>query len=214
MISLKIKTPLTGSSYYHIFNRGINRQHVFFTEDNYLYFLALVKKYCLNHMHILAYSLLPNHFHLIVKIKDELIITNQESVAVYTQTIPPRTLNDETEIGKQASKQLGKLFASYAMAINKQENRVGNLFDPKFKRLEITEQKHLEYAIFYTHYNPEKHGYSSNFRKYRFSSYSAISGNERTSINRELVWDIFGGKEDFLLYHAGVHHEIKKIILE
>ena len=94
MTSLKIKPPIIAGIYYHIFNRGINRQAVFFTEDNYFYFLSLIRKYCINHMHILAYSLLPNHFHLIVKIKDELNIPKQESGAVYTQTIPPRTLID------------------------------------------------------------------------------------------------------------------------
>lgn len=209
MTSIKIKTPIIGGNYYHLFNRGINRQTVFFTEDNYLYFFSLMKRYLISHMHILAYCLLPNHFHLIVKIKDELRYDTKSK-----QSIPPQTVNDTAEIGKLASKQLARLFASYAMAINKQENRVGNLFDPKFKRLEITDHKHLEYGIFYTHYNPEKHGYVHNYRAYQFSSFRAITETRTTNLNRELVWDIFGGKTNFMQYHKSVHNEINSIILE
>lgn len=208
MTALKTKTPLINGSYYHIFNRGVNKQRIFFTEKNYLYFLSLLKKYGLDYMHILAYSLLPNHFHLVVKIKNERISPKQESGAV---NMPSPTAPD---IGKLASKQLGRLFASYAMAINKQENRVGCLLDPKFKRIEITKQEYLEYAVFYTHYNPEKHGYIRNFKTYRFSSFQAINGKKTTNINRELVYAIFGGRDNFLQYHEGTHHELQNIILE
>ncbi|KJF44218.1 transposase [Draconibacterium sediminis] len=144
MPSIKTKTPLLGGGYYHLFNRGINREKIFFTTPNYHYFLLLIERYLMHYMDILAYCLLPNHFHLIVKIKDEV-----EAGAVSESKIQPRPLlQNEEEIGKLASKQLGRLFTSYAMAINKQENGVSNLFDPKFKRLEIDQHEYLEYLIF------------------------------------------------------------------
>ncbi len=210
MPSIKTKTPLLGGGYYHLFNRGINREKIFFTTPNYHYFLLLIERYLMHYMDILAYCLLPNHFHLIVKIKDEV-----EAGAVSESKIQPRPLlQNEEEIGKLASKQLGRLFTSYAMAINKQENRVSNLFDPKFKRLEIDQHEYLEYLIFYTHYNPEKHGLSNNFKTYFFSSYNALSGQKKTKLNRKLVWEIYGGQEEFLDFHNGMHSEVKQVIIE
>ncbi len=100
------------------------------------------------------------------------------------------------------------------MAINKQESRVGSLFDAKFKRLEITEQNYLEYAIFYTHYNPEKHGCSNNYRSYKYSSYLALTEKGTTNLNRQLVWDIFGGRDDFLQFHNRMYHEKENIFME
>jgi hypothetical protein len=100
------------------------------------------------------------------------------------------------------------------MAINNQENRVGNLFDPKYKRLLIENQDYLEYAIFYTHYNPEKHRITDNFRKYKYSSFKAINGIGKTSMPRDFVLELFGGKKEFLNYHNVLHEERTEIILE
>ncbi len=100
------------------------------------------------------------------------------------------------------------------MAINKQEKRVGSFFDAKFKRLEITTQDYLEYVIFYAHFNPEKHGYVTNFRNYRYSSYKAILAQSETNICRDFVFDLFGGKNEFLNYHEVMHDEREAVILE
>jgi hypothetical protein len=100
------------------------------------------------------------------------------------------------------------------MAINNQENRVGNLFDPKYKRLLIENQDYLEYAIFYPHFNPEKHGVSSDFKNYKYSSFKAINGKGKTSMARDFVLELFGGKEEFLNYHNVLHEERTEIILE
>jgi len=123
-------------------------------------------------------------------------------------------ITDETKIGKIVSNQFKRLFITYAMAINNQEGRVGNLFDPKYKRLLIENQDYLEYAIFYTHFNPERHGITDNFRNYKYSSFKAISGKSKTSIARDFVLELFGGKEEFMNYHDGLHEERPKIILE
>ena len=100
------------------------------------------------------------------------------------------------------------------MAINKQENRTGNFFDRSFKRLEISEQDYLEYVIFYTHYNSEKHGLADNFKKYKYSSYRAITSTLKTNVNREFVVDLFGGESEFHNYHAVMHDERESLILE
>ena len=54
---------------YHIYNRGNNKEDIFLGRDNFFYFLGLVKKYLDLIIDFYSYYLLPNHFHLIFKIK-------------------------------------------------------------------------------------------------------------------------------------------------
>ncbi len=74
MPAINIITPILGSNYYHIFNRGINRQNIFFSDRNYLYFLQLIDRFLSEYISILAYCLLPNHFHLIIKVNEKIAI--------------------------------------------------------------------------------------------------------------------------------------------
>ncbi len=61
--------PLEYNCYYHIFNRGNNRENIFKEERNYRYFLKLYAKYIEPVADTFAYCLLPNHFHLLVRTK-------------------------------------------------------------------------------------------------------------------------------------------------
>ena len=201
MPSVKVITPILGGHYYHLFNRGINRQTIFFRPVNYLYFLRQMSNFLDGYVHFMAYCLLPNHFHFVVKIKDEL-------------NIDGKILISEEDIGKVVSNQFRSIFISYSMAINNQENRSGGLFESKFKRLEIEDEEYLKYAIFYTHFNPQKHGIESDFRKYEHSSYHSILSSKATKIDRDLVLEIFGGKQEFVSYHQFFWDEKDAIVIE
>lgn len=194
MPSIKTITPILPERYYHIFNRGANKKRIFYTSENYNYFLFLLKKFLLTHIEVLAYSLLPNHFHIIDYTKSTTLNDNQYKI-------------DITKAFKQ-------LFISYAMAINNQENFTGNLFDPKFKRLEIDKEDYLKYLVFYTHYNPEKHRIINDFRQYHFSSYNAYVSISRSEIARKKILDLFGGQDEFMNYHQFIHSERQNLILE
>ena len=56
--------------YFHIFNRGNNRENVFYKPENSAYFLKKHTKYLLPILDTYAYCLLPNHFHLLVRVKN------------------------------------------------------------------------------------------------------------------------------------------------
>ena len=57
--------------FYHIYNRGNNSEKIFFSEENYAYFLKLLTKYIFPVADIYAYCLLNNHFHILVRIKEK-----------------------------------------------------------------------------------------------------------------------------------------------
>ncbi len=63
--------PLIHGNYYHIYNRGNNREDIFIEPPNYSYFLSLYAKYIDPVADTYAYCLLRNHFHLLVRIKME-----------------------------------------------------------------------------------------------------------------------------------------------
>lgn len=63
---------------YHIYNHGNNQQKIFFDRDNYVYFLETSKIHILPHADIIAWFLMPNHFHLMVYVK-EVSISKEET---------------------------------------------------------------------------------------------------------------------------------------
>lgn len=68
---MKNTEQLTSSSYYHIYNRGVNRMSIFAHESNYAYFLKKYLEYIGPIADTYAYCLLPNHFHFLIRTKDE-----------------------------------------------------------------------------------------------------------------------------------------------
>ena len=203
MPSIKTITPILGGSYYHIFNRGINNQKIFFTESNYSFFLKLLDKYLSSNVSVIAFCLLPNHFHLVIKVKDSTkgISTNAD-------------INEEKEVGNIVSEQFRRMFIAYSMAINKQEKRKSSLMDKNFKRLEITEHEYLKYCIFYVHFNSEKHGYVANFKDYKLSSFKAYLSEKETRIARKHGLEIFEDLESFINYHNVWHEHKHDTLLE
>jgi len=51
---------------YNIYNRGNNKQMIFFKPENYLYFLKKMQRFVLPHCDLIAYSLMPSHFHFLI----------------------------------------------------------------------------------------------------------------------------------------------------
>jgi len=169
--------PLQSRQYYHIYNRGNNKEPLFLETRNYAYFLKLYAKYINPVAETYAYCLLSNHFHLLVRIKD------CQSFEDWQSLTPSRAFSN--------------LFSTYTKAFNKAYERTGSLFEKPFKRNIITDNQYLLHLITYIHCNPQKHGFVDNFRDWPYSSYKLFTSNEKTSIQRNEVLDWFGGKMGF-----------------
>ena len=200
MPSKKVITPILAGKFYHLYNRGINRQEVFFTAANYHFFLQLIHQHLTDYCNVLTYALLPNHFHLIIEIKGSLMQKDK--------------VMDDEEPGNLFINQFRRLLISYTMAINKQEKRSGSLFDSRYKRLLIESEEYLKYLVFYCHFNPEKHGLTRDFTNYSFSSYNAYVSGKPTQIYRDFMIEIFGGLDNLIAFHQIMHEERSLLILE
>ena len=80
---------------YHIYNQGNNRQKIFFSRENYLFFLNKIKTHILPHADIVAWCLMPNHFHLMVYVHDlEIEVNSSEGVTPSDALTKTKTLNE------------------------------------------------------------------------------------------------------------------------
>lgn len=194
-------TPLLYDMYYHIYNRGNNRENIFFQERNYTHFMNLYAKYIEPIADIFAYCLMRNHFHLLVRIKsvDEILQSLKK---------PSRIINVRKEQDVQKplgadypSRQFSNFFNAYAKAINKTQGRTGSLFQHPFGRVPITNSRQFWNVITYIHQNPQKHKYVDDFRDWKWSSYGIIIAESPTKLKRDHVLDQMGGKEQYLEIH-------------
>jgi Transposase and inactivated derivatives len=183
--------PLFKDQIYHIYNRGNGKDPIFYTDANCHYFLKRYDYYLSELVETFVFCLLPNHFHLLVRIK--------------------------TEFPELVSEQFRKLFISYSMSINKQEQRRGNLFQRAFKRKLIKDEKYFAAVVYYIHANPMLHGIVDDFRKYSFSSYHRFIDGKKTKLATEEVLSWFGGKESFGRFHNNLkkrHHFDEEYVIE
>ncbi len=117
--------PFEPGKYYNIFNRGNNRERIFFSEENYAYFLKKLDQYLSPYLEVYAYCLLFNHFHFLVRVKDHENLSGLEDL---------RGLDYKRNPVSQA---FSNLFNAYTKAINKQKNRTGSIFQKKLRKSKL-----------------------------------------------------------------------------
>lgn len=159
---------------YHVFNRGNNKQQIFYEEDNYKYFLEKMRKYLVPYCDLLVYSLMPNHFHL-------MICANEITNLPYRRTnrLPHRKRKPHVKMSL-FSWGLQQLLSSYSKGINKQFNRTGSLFQQNTRCKRTSSDSILEdyslWCFIYIHNNPKKAGLVNSPEDYKFSSYQEFLG--------------------------------------
>jgi len=172
------KLPLEAGNFYHIYNRGIDGCDLFRCKSDYKRFLLLYDKYIPLIADTYAWVLMKNHFHLLVKIKEENeigFISSQspsESTADLqkpllgsstTKRVSPQPSSGSSTVEGGLKKkyhpshQFSHLFNAYAQSLNKRNERTGSLFEHPFHRKLITDEYYLRQVILYIHHNPVHH---------------------------------------------------------
>ena len=189
--------PLQYGKYYHIYNRGNNRENIFLEKRNYRYFLQLYAKHVEPVADTYAYCLLRNHFHFLLHIKD---ITSFQDPSVL----------------KKPSQYFSNLLNAYTKAFNKAYNRTGALFQRPFGRIEVTSDPYFMWLVTYIHQNSQKHGFVDDFRTWPYSSYHTLLSTKPTRLKRDDVLMWFGGVQAFGISHQQEvdEHLVAPLVLE
>lgn len=145
------------NGYYHVYNRGVEKRIIFEDEQDYKVFLRYLKeilspvdskdniatlsvrgqsyeipsrplKNYNEEIDLLVYCLMPNHFHLIIK------QNNKDSLQGFMRALMTR----------------------YSMYFNKKYNRVGSLFQGRYKAVNINNENYLLHLSRYIHLNPRE----------------------------------------------------------
>ena len=172
------------TGYYHIMMRGINKEMIFKNNFDKKNFLSLTEEKVEEDVSIVAFCIMDNHVHLILK-------GGLEDIAV----------------------SMKRINTSFAMRINRSLDRVGHVFQDRFKSEIIHNEEHLLCAIRYVHNNPVKAGIVKNPQQYDWSSYSHFIQGKSNLLNSteiERIMDRIGTKKQFQDFHK-IEDEIRFI---
>lgn len=174
---------------YHIYTHANGFENLFRSAENYRYFLRRYEHFISPVADTLAYCLMPNHVHFLIRIKTE---AELESTFGKFETFQ--------KLEFKISKQFASLFSSYTQAFNKMYGRRGSLFIPNFKRKEISSDSYFTNIIYYIHANPVQHGFVKNITDWPWTSYHQITGEELAPVHEEVInW--FGNRQEFIRFH-------------
>lgn len=185
-------TPFVNDHIYHIYNRGSEKRVVFEDKYHYRRFLKTMAYYQLkgpkpkfSHffkyqafktaraqrlVDILAYCLMPNHFHLLIKQKEEGGITEM----------------------------MTKLILSYTKYFNTKHNRVGALFQGQFKAVLIESDEQLIHISRYIHLNPIVSLLVKDLDTFNYSSYGEyIKANNPGICSKDEILGFFKSSQDY-----------------
>lgn len=175
---------------YHIYNHAIGSENIFREQENYRYFLQQYKKYLGGYLDTYAYCLMPNHFHFLIRVREDLAgFQNLQEVGSLIETFP----KFET-LEKLVSKQFSNFFSSYTQSYNKVYTRRGSLFLKNFKRIPILTESQWQETFLYIHLNPVKHGFVKNHEQWKWSSWESYGNLDKPStIDRSYFLNYFDG---------------------
>jgi putative transposase len=168
---------------YHIYNQGNNHQDIFLCDEDYLIFLRMIRKHIHIHTEIIAWCLMPNHFHLLVYADEKnCVMMKQGGLQI-----------------EKLTNGIRKLLSGYARIFNKRYNRMGSVFRQKTKAKNIAESdwvvKHnynlhdyCSRCFDYIHQNPVVAGFVKEQAEWKYSSYCDYAGIRKgTLCNKELA---------------------------
>ena len=209
--SIKIQYPifiyhfmqtLTPNTCYHIYDHANGFENIFIEKENYRFFLEKYRLYIAPIAETYAYCLMPNHFHLVIRIR---------KLGVIEDLIRIKKVSDfgkvsSEEIAYFLSKQFSNFFSCYTQAFNKLYHRMGSLFMKNFKRDPIRDKEHFMNAVIYTHRNPIHHSFCSDFDEWEYSSYQEFIENKNEIVETNKLLKIID-IESFIKLHQNSKKE-------
>lgn len=192
----KYHIPLLADNFYHLFNRAVGSEKLFRSTANYLYFLKKLKQHILPVADLFAYSLIPNHFHLLARIKSE-----NELLTFFEVKKSKRFNPCENYLPDFVMEQFSNWLNGYTKAFNRMYDRKGSLFIDYLKRSEAKQDSSITSFIFYIHKNAVHHGLALKIGEWPFDSYNSLLSNKPTALKRNEVIEWFGSVQHFVVYH-------------
>jgi putative transposase len=187
--------PLMPGGTYHIISHAAGNELLFRSEENYRFFLQKYAAYIGPVADTNAYALLPNHFHFLIRIK------NQASIQAHFKK---KKINNDfatTTAPGFIMQCFSNFLNSYAKSYNKVYRRMGALFIDYLRRVEVKSDGQFGSTVFYIHKNPAHHGYCNDLTDWHWTSYKTFLSQSPTMILRNETLDWFGGVERFIDYH-------------
>ena len=136
------------TSFFHVITQGINKSYIFDKSEDIKYYIKLIYKLSKEHeIEIIAYCIMNNHAHMLIK----------------------------TKKSDELSKYMQRLNCTYARYYNKKYDRVGYVFRDRYKSEGIYDEQHLYNCIKYIYDNPVKAGICSKAKNYPYSNYKIIT---------------------------------------
>jgi len=159
--------PLVAGQYYHVYNRGHNRQPIFFTQDDYGLFLRRFRHFISpNDAIVIAYVLMPNHYHFVVRCESD-----------------------------QFAHAMRLFGISYSKIINRQYDRVGGLFQGAYQAKLVECDEYLLHLSQYVHFNPVKAGLVDEAAGWPYSSYPEYVGQRFGTLPQpSLIWQLLADR--------------------
>ena len=190
------RVPFEPDMFFHVYNHG-NAEDIIFREDkNYHFFLKRYRKYLEPIVETYAYCLMPNHFHLLVRIRSKKVLK-----MFYQDKYPEKDLQSFQNFADLISNQFKNFLISYAKSFNKMYNRRGSLFLDNLNRKPITNNNYYTRLVRYIHLNPVTHGFVDRPQDWQHSSYLSLLSKQVTLLQRSKVLDWFGGRARFIQAH-------------
>jgi REP element-mobilizing transposase RayT len=173
---------------YHIYNRGASREDIFRNTENYDFLLRCLRKGVIeNQVAVLAYCLMPNHYHFLFR----------------------------QDGAKPIGGLMQSVFNSYTKAFNHLFERTGTLFEAPFKAIVVEKYEYLLHLCRYIHRNPVDAGLVSHPADWVYSNYREWVGKRRDVLtDMEFVCENYPNHdeyEDFVLNYIPPEKTAKDI---
>ena len=197
--------PFQPGTIYHVYNHANGFDDLFLRPHHFTKFLNKMKRRLEPVMEILAYCLLDNHFHFVIRCRPEGVVFDLAAKTRSVKGVPfvfPELLAPADRYHYFVNRQLTNFLIGYSKMFNSTANRRGSLFLKGTPRKVVSEHDYLLSVLRYVHLNAIKHGIVQHPDQWIHTSFHAFAGLDCTlDIPVTEIWDWYGGQANFERMH-------------